>query len=149
MPGNEKSSFPGGSVGATDMGETPASAGKAGTGPGTSAVAVVPEVLPGTSAVSPASDAAIARRSASFNGPGRGYSGDAGTLGGDSTADISLAESGSSNIVTGISSDSASAVGAGVATRSPFPRSRGIARKNSFASLSSCAGSGNGIVPKG
>ncbi len=130
------------------MGEISASARKPSGAPGTGGVGAVPGV-PGTSAVSPASDAVIARRSASVNGPGWVYGSDAGILGGDSTTDVSLARSGFSNIVTGISSASASDGGAKVAVLSPFARSRGIARKNSFASLSSVAGSGRGIAPKG
>src|ERR1700733_9290222 len=47
-----------------------------------------------------------------------------------------------------MSSDSNSG-GANSSTLSPFARSFGIARKNSFASLSSVAGSGKGIVPNG
>ena len=60
----------------------------------------------------------------------------------------SLTGSISSNIVTGMSSDSLSGEDSSTML-SPFARSRGIALKNSFASLSSVAGSGNGKVPNG
>jgi len=52
------------------------------------------------------------------------------------------------NITVGISSDS---TGEEVdsSTLCPFARSFGLARKNSFASFSSVAGSGKGIAPNG
>lgn len=105
-PGNENSSFPGGIVGATASGEILASGTKPGGVPGTG-VGTVPGPA-GTSTVSPATDAAIARRSASVNGPGCVYAGDAGILGTDSATDVSLVGADPSNLVTGISSDSSS-----------------------------------------
>jgi hypothetical protein len=83
MPGNEKSSFPVGSVGATARGESSPSAKKPGGEPATGGAGTVPGV-PGTSAVEPASDAAIARRSDSVNGPGGEDGAEAGIPGDDS-----------------------------------------------------------------
>lgn len=69
MPGNEKSSYPVGSVGATARGEMFPSPKKPGGEPATGGVGAVPGV-PGTSAIAPANEAAIARRSDSVSGPG-------------------------------------------------------------------------------
>ena len=76
-PGNEKSSFPEGIVGATARGEMFPSAKKPGGESATGAVGAVPGA-PGTSAVAPANDAAIARRSDSVKGPGGEDGADAG-----------------------------------------------------------------------
>jgi hypothetical protein len=83
MPGNEKSSLPEGSVGASARGESLPSAKKPGGEPATGGIGTVPEV-PGTSAVSPAKDAAIAFRSDSVSGPGGEDEADPGMLGADS-----------------------------------------------------------------
>jgi hypothetical protein len=145
IPGNENISFPGGKVGATAIGEV--SARKTGGAPGTGGVGAVPGA-PGTSAVAPANDAAIARRSDSVNGPGCMGEPEPGTLGDHpATGDSRSGSISSVNIVVGISSASAS--GEGTSAPFPFAKSCGIARKNSFASLSSVAGSGKGIAPKG
>jgi hypothetical protein len=147
--GNEKSSFSVGSLGATARGELFPSAKKPGGEPATGGIGAVPGV-PGTSAIEPASDAAIAFRSDSVKGPGGVDGAEAGTLGADSNNDVRCTGSISSvNITVGISSDSTSGAEAYSSTPSPFARSLGIARKNSFASLSSVAGSGKGIVPNG
>jgi len=96
--------------------------------------------MPGASAIAPAKDAAMARRSVSVNGPGGDGGGDAAILGGVPARGIS------GNEKTGISSDSAAG---GAGELPPSPRSFGIARKNSFASLSITAGSGRGIAANG
>jgi len=83
MPRNEKSSFPVGSVGATVRGESVPSAKKPGAEPATGVVGAVPGA-PGTSAVAPANDAAIARRSDSVSGPGCEDGAEAEILGADS-----------------------------------------------------------------
>ena len=85
---NENSSFPGGSVGAMARGEVFPCRRKSGGEPATGGVGAVPGV-PGTSAMAPASDAAIARKSDSVNGPGCVDGGEAGMLGADSTTDVS------------------------------------------------------------
>jgi len=149
MPGNEKSSFPVGSVGATASGERFPSAKKPGGEPATGTVGAVPGV-PGTSAVAPAKDAAIALRSDSVSGPGCEDGAEAGILGADSNPLVLWSGSISSvNITVGISSDSTGGEEVDSSTPCPFARSFGIARKNSFASLSSVAGSGKGIAPNG
>src|SRR6202522_3492949 len=83
MPGNEKSSFLGGSVGASTRGGSFPSVKKPCGEPATGGVGAVPGA-PGTSAVSPASEAAIARRSDSVRGPGGEDGAEAGILGTDS-----------------------------------------------------------------
>ncbi len=102
MPGEENISVPGGNVGAAAKGEAFPSARKSGGEPGTGGVGAVLGA-PGTSAVAPANDAAIARRSVSVSGPIVV----AGTLGAHSGA-VSRIGTPSGNIVTGISSDAAS-----------------------------------------
>ena len=82
-PGNEKSSLPVGSLGATARGELFPSAKKPGGEPATGGNGTVPGA-PGTSAVAPASEAAMARRSDSVSGPGGEDGADAGILGDDS-----------------------------------------------------------------
>src|SRR5580698_3102652 len=69
MPGNEKSSFSVGSLGATAKGELLPSAKKSGGEPATGGNGAVPGA-PGTSAIAPANEAAMARRSDSVSGPG-------------------------------------------------------------------------------
>lgn len=83
MPGNENSSLPAGSAGATARGEMFPSAKKPGGEPATGGDGAVPGV-PGTSAVAPANDAAIAFRSDSVSGPGCEDGAEAGMLGPDS-----------------------------------------------------------------
>jgi hypothetical protein len=108
MPGNEKSSFPVGSLGAAARGELFPSAKKPGGEPATGGIGAVPGV-PGTSAIEPANDAAIARRSDSVNGPGAEDGADGGILGDESNPDAPCTGSISSvNITVGISSDSMS-----------------------------------------
>src|SRR5271155_3701525 len=103
MPRNEKNSFPVGSLGATARGETFPSAKKPGGEPATGGVGAVPGA-PGTSAVAPANDAAIARRSDSVSGPGGEDRGEAGILGADSNPGAGWTGSISSvNITVGIS----------------------------------------------
>jgi len=84
--GKENISLPGGSVGATAIGEIFASTGKSGGVPGTGGTGAVLSV-PGTNAVEPANDEAIARKSVSVSGPGWIDGGEAGIFGADSTAD--------------------------------------------------------------
>lgn len=147
--GNKNSSFPGGRFGVIPNGEIFPPARKSGGEPGSGDVGAVPGV-PGTIATAPANDAAIARRSVSVNGPGGEDGSDAGMLGADSTASVPRRGLISAvNIVVGIVSDSASAGTSGGGALSPFPRFLGITRKNSFASLSSVAGSGIGNVANG
>jgi hypothetical protein len=83
MPGNEKSSFPVGSLGAIARGELFPSAKKPGGEPATGGIGAVPGV-PGTNAIAPAKDAAIALRSDSVRGPGGDDGTDEGMLGADS-----------------------------------------------------------------
>ena len=87
MPGNEKSSLAVGSLGATDRGELFPSAKNPEGEPATGGIGAVPGV-PGTSAIEPAKDAAIARRSDSVSGPGGVDGADPGTLGADSNNDV-------------------------------------------------------------
>ena len=83
MPGNAKSLFSVGSLGATARGELLSSAKKPGGEPATGGSGAVPGV-PGTSAVAPANEAAMARRSDSVSGPGGEDGAEAGMLGDDS-----------------------------------------------------------------
>lgn len=85
--GKENSSFPLGIEGATAIGETLPSVRKSGGELATGGVAVALGA-PGTSAVAPAREAAIARKSDSVSGLGCVDGGEAGTLGADS-AEIS------------------------------------------------------------
>jgi hypothetical protein len=146
--GKENISLPGGSVGAAANGEAFPSARKSGGEPGTGGFGAVLGA-PGTTAVAPANDAAIARRSVSVSGPIVVAGGDPGALAAHS-GPVSRIGTPSGNVVTGMSSDSPSAAEEEWSAIPLFsPRLLGIARKNSFASLSSVAGSGNGIAPKG
>jgi hypothetical protein len=118
IAGSENSSFPGGRFGAIKNGEfiIPLPARKSGGAPAVGGVGTPPGV-PGTSAVAPAKDAAIARRSVSVRGPGGDDGNDPGTLGADSTASVPRKGSISSvNIVVGIVSDSAPIGYSGVAS---------------------------------
>jgi hypothetical protein len=99
--------------------------------------------MPGASAVVPAKDAAMARKSVSVNSPGGDGGGDAAMLGGGPTP------SGSGNEKAGTSSDSTAGGAAAAEALAPSARSFGIVRKNSFASLSITAGSGKGITANG
>ena len=72
MPGKENNSFPLGSFGATAIGGITGSVGSPGIAPGAGDVGTVPGA-PGTKAVEPANDAAMARRSVSVSGPGWVY----------------------------------------------------------------------------
>jgi hypothetical protein len=115
MTGNENSSFPGGRVGAIPNGEIFVPARKSGGDPAGGGIGAVPGV-PGTSAVTPASDAAMARRSVSVNGPGEDEGRDPGMAGADSTVSVPRSGSISSvSMVVGIVSDSASVGNRGVA----------------------------------
>lgn len=111
MPGNENISLPGGKVGAIVKGEIFPSARKSGGEPGTGGVGALLGA-PETSAVAPANDAAIARRSVSVSGPIVVAGGEPGIPGAPSGA-VSRSGTPSGNIVTGISSDSASDAEAG------------------------------------
>ncbi len=155
MPGNENISFPGGSVGATAIGEIFPSVRKSAGTPAAGNAGAVPGA-PGANAVAPANDAAMARKSVSVSGPGwiDDDGEDAGLPGFAFTADVSCSGNSpvnmfSVNMVVGISSASTSSEGGDAAPPLPFPRSFGITRKNSFASFSSNAGSGSGIEAKG
>jgi hypothetical protein len=125
------------------IGDTSPSARKSGE-LGTGGEAAMPGMAepmpgaPGASAVSPAKDAAMARKSVSVNGPGGDGGGEADMLGGAPIPGDSR------NEYTGISSGSGSCGAAALSARS-----FGIARKNSFASRSITAGSGSGIAPNG
>jgi hypothetical protein len=110
MAGNENSSFPDDRLGATPNGEViiPPVAGMPGGDPAVGGAGAVPGV-PGTIAVAPANDAAMARRSVSVNGPGGDEGREPGMLGDDSAVSIPGSGSISSvSIVVGIVSDSAS-----------------------------------------
>jgi len=146
MPGKENNSLAGGSVGGAAMGESFRSARNSGGDPGTGGVGAVPGA-PDTTAVAPASEAAIARRSVSVNGPSVVEGIEPGRAGDHSTAGTFRLGTPSGNVTTGISSASTSA--GGCSSPLPFAKSRGNERKNSLASLSMVAGSGKGIEPKG
>jgi len=88
MPGKENISLPDGNAGATAIGEIFPSNRKSGGAPGAGGTGAVPGD-PGTNAVEPANDEAIARKSVSVSGPGWIDGGEAGIPGADSTADVS------------------------------------------------------------
>jgi hypothetical protein len=117
-PENENNSLPRGRFGEIPNGEfiIPTLARKSGGEPAVGGIGAVPGV-PGTSAVAPARDAAIARRSVSVKGPGGDDGKEPGTLGADSVASVPRKGSISSvSIVVGIVSDSASIGYSGVAS---------------------------------